>query len=318
MPSVIPAFTKTWSYVQNQSYTTGGSSTIDNKSMVLNIVNQLITWGWEVSGSGSSYYGSGARDGVNRWSTIDDIVASAWIELHSAAMGCYLVVKDNGDNGTFLWLGSYLGFSGGTPSATQAGTAPDSFNCNQQNGGSYPCGNASFSAKWHGWSSSDGYVNRIVVYVNSIPVLYLHFEKPTITIDGFPNCVMSVLDSGGSAQNMMIVNKWFTGSGGGWFMYYASTRQSLFGVLPFLGPDQVSAQLQTNVCPIDGNWMICNVGCGNNNNTAIQGIFFWFADLWTVASLLQEGATMPASGARQVVVCGDFLLPWTNVAMQVV
>jgi hypothetical protein len=322
MASVIPTFIKTWSLVQNQAYVTTGVVATDNKNMVLLIVNQLITWGWTVSGSGSSNYGSGARDGTNRWRTVADIVASAWIELHNGTMGCYLQLFHNSSNsGQFTWQGSYAGFSGGTINATTAGTASDSFNCNTGNGTNFPIGNAAFSAKWHGWASSDGYVNRIIVYNNSVPVFCLHMEKPTVAVTGFPNCVMGISDEGGgSSNNQLLLSTWFTSYM--WFVYYASARRGVCGVLPYIGgvATPTSAQAQTIVNPVDTNWTIVNVGAGANVATTslFAGIFFWFADLWSIATALQEGATLPASGARQVVVCGDLLLPWSDVAMQVV
>lgn len=320
MASVIPTPIKTWNFVTNQSYTTSSVAITDAKNMVLTIVNQLVTWGWTVSGSGSTNYGSGARDGTNRWRTTADIVANAWIELHNSTMGCYLVIKNDPSNvADITWLGSYLGFSGGTPSATVSGTATDSFFCNYANAQSYPFGNVAFSCKWHGWQSTDGYVNRIVVYVNSVPVFALHMEKPTAPVSGFPSCVMGVIDQSGT-NNMLSVSIWFSGSGG-WWTYFAGARRAIYGALPYAGAAGGSAgalQAQTTVNPVDGNWVISNVGACGGNVALFQGLHFWFADLWSVATSLQEGSAMPATGARQVVVCGDFLLPWPDVAMQVV
>jgi hypothetical protein len=320
MASVIPTFAKTWSLVQNQAYATSSVTATDNKAMTLLIVNQLIAWGWTVSGSGSTNYGSGARDGTNRWRTIADIVASAWIELHNGTMGLYLVVQGAaGNNGQFGWVASYLGFSGGTPTATVSGTATDSFNANYNNATNYPISNSALTAKWHGWASSDGTVNRIVVYVGSKPVFHLHVEKPVVAVAGFPNSVITVMDQGSNAasNNMMLIGVWFTGGYGGWYTYYLAARRALFGVLPAFGAG-ASVQSQTIACPVDGNWSLSNVGCGVNGVAAFQGLFFWFSDLWSVASSLQEGATLPASGARQVVKCGDFVLPWSDVAMAVI
>jgi hypothetical protein len=233
-------------------------------------------------------------------------------------MGCYLVIKNDLSNyAAITWLGSYLGFSGGSPSATVSGTAADSFACNYSNAQAYPFSNIAVSCKWHGWQSTDGYVNRIVVYVSSIPVFALHMEKPTAPVAGFPSCVMGVCDASGLGANMLTTSAWLTGNGG-WWTYFAGARRALYGVLPYGGGGGVYFQAQTIVNPVDGNWIISNVGACGGNVAPFQGLHFWFADLWSVATSLQEGSTMPATGARQVVVCGDFLLPWPDVAMQVV
>jgi hypothetical protein len=49
-----------------------------------------------------------------------------------------------------------------------------------------------------------------------------------------------------------------------------------------------------------------------------SGFYFWFSDLWSIASSLQEGCLMPSSSPYQMVVVGDFALPWINTPMLVI
>lgn len=310
MASVLPTLVKSYNLVQNQSYTTSSVVATDNKAMVLAIVNQLITWGWTCKGSGSTGSG-GARDNTNRWATVTNIVASAWIEIYNATMGFYLCIQNDGSNGgTFTWKGSYVGFSGGSPSATVSGTAADSFNANYGGGAYYPISNTTFSAKWHGWQSTDGYINKIVVYYNSIPTFFLHIEKPTNAVAGFPNVIASIGDQGNSStNNRAIMANIF------WYTYESSALRTYSPVEATLhGSTAIQALTAVNIH--DNNWCLSPLGFGSST-AAIYGLSGWCMDTYLIASSIQEGAALPATGARTWVVVGDMVLPWSDVAMQV-
>ena len=310
MASVLPTLTKTWNLVQNQAYTTASNVTTDNKSMTLAIVNQLISWGWTCKGSGSTGSG-GARDNTNRWSTISNIVASAWIELYNSTMGAYLLIQNDGSNTCALtWKVSYTGFSGGSPSATVAGTAADSFDPSYSAGAALPFNSSAFSAKWHGWQSTDGYVNKIVVWVNSVAVFLFHIEKPTNGVAGFPSVGVVVNNQGNSASN----NRALVGSLN-WYTYEASAKQTYSVAQIYVG--STALQAVTIVNPHDSNWCIGPLGVGSVT-AAISGLQFWCADTYLIASSINQGSALPATGARLWVKVGDMLLPWSDVAMQII
>ena len=309
MASTLPTLAKTWTIVQNQTTTSGGTVATDTNNLMLTLINLLISWGWSVVGSGSTNYGSGANDGTNRFRTTADIVANAWITLNNSTMGVSLQLQVN-SSAQWSWKGSYAGFTGGTPSTTVAGTASDSFLCNTQQGTDYPFGNTVFATtcKWHAWKSSDNYAHMIVVYVASVPVFFLRIEKAANAPTGFPAATVSALTQGSStAVNRMLIAQLT------WYMYYASAVRALTYMQVCIGTSAVQAQV---VSVYDSNYMISPIGPASTT-TAILGMGFWCADLYLIASSLQEGAALPATGARTWVVCGDLLLPWTDVAMQI-
>jgi hypothetical protein len=283
---------------------------------MLAIINLLISWGWTVVGSGSTNYGSGANDGVNRLRTISDVVSNSWITLSNATMGVSLQIQLINTIAQWSWMGSYAGFTGGTITSSVAGTAADSFYCALTNpSGDYPFG-SSFTAntcRWHGWKSSDNNVHQIVVYCSSVPTFFLRIEKSVAAPTGFPAATISVLNSGSNGMvNMMLVANL------NWYVWYAAAARNLkyMQVGIGAGPNPTSVQSLASVSVYDSNYMISPIGPASTT-AAILGMGFWCADLYLVASSLQDGATMPASGARTWVVCGDLLLPWTDVAMQI-
>ena len=315
MASVLPTLAKTWSYVQNQTVSSAGTVDGDTSNMMLLLINQLITWGWAVVGSGSTAYGSGANDGTNRITVTANFSNSCWITLSNSTMGMSLQIqKDSSANGKWNWKGSYAGFSGGSPSATVAGTASDVFQANAQGAVAYPFSSAAFATtcKWHGWRSSDNYVHMLVVYNASVPIFWLRLEKSANAPAGFPAATVCIWDQGNHAgtYNMMILADVGTFQ---WMCYYASAARVLSYMQVCIGTTAVQGLV---VAIYDSNYMISPIGPASTT-TAILGMGFWCADLYLVASSLQEGATMPAAGARTWVVCGDLLLPWTDVAMQV-
>ena len=311
MASTLPTLSKTWSFVQNQTVTSVGTVEGDTNNLMLLLINQLITWGWTVVGSGSTAYGSGANDGTNRITTTANFSASCWITLSNSTMGCSLQIQKS-TTPNWIWRGSYAGFTGGSPSATVAGTAADSFNANSSGGGgaAAPFGASAFATtcKWHGWKSSDNYVHEIVVYIASNPGFHLRIEKAVNAPAGFPAAVFAINDAGGSGSNKMILGSLI------WTMWYSSARQQMYYMtVAILGGMFIQSMV---VSGFDNNYMIAPIGVAWTT-APVLGMGFWNADLYVVASSLTEGATFPSSGPRTWVVCGDLLLPWTDVAMQI-
>ena len=325
MPSVIPGFQKTWTISANNAFTTGGVSNFqDTTNMLVVFFNWLLANGWTCGGSGTGTGGAYAF-GAHGTPSVSLLVGSgsfgngsggnAWIRLMNATMGIEVLVQQASGTGSaiFAWYASYAGFTGGAPSATVAPTATDAFTCNTQAGATgYPFWNTgTFSGKYHTWKSSDGYVNHFILYINSIPVFHFHSEKPTNAIAGLPSAIIGVFDDNnggaGADNNMCQIGAWLTHA---WYhTYFASAAQNLNGAIITI--NTTTARSIAAACLLDGNWSITPVGCGNTSGS-YAGFYFWFADLWTVATVLQEGCLMPSTAPYQVVVVGDLLLPWLN------
>ena len=331
MPSVIPGFIKTWTISPNNAFTSGGVSiSNDNLNFMIVFVNWLLANGWTCGGSGTGTtggtyaYGAHGTPGTSLWVAIASFGGSAWIRLVNSTMGIELLIQE-GATYQFSCLASYLGFTGGggSVSATVAPTATDSFNCKSSTAAASVWFNgAMFSGKYHTWKSSDGYVNHFVLYVNSVPVFHFHAEKPVNAVPGFPSAVVGVRDqSGGTTTNVDIIAQW-ANYPAEWFAYFSSAARNLSYAQVSIGPTStlgaVNVQAITAIDLLDGNWNITPMGCAANI-TAYAGLYFWFADLWLIASSLQEGCLMPSTAPYQVVVVGDMLMPWLNssVTMQV-
>ena len=331
MPSVIPGFIKTWTISPNNAFTSGGVSiSNDNLNFMIVFVNWLLANGWTCGGSGTGTtggtyaYGAHGTPGTSLWVAIASFGGSAWIRLVNSTMGIELLIQE-GATYQFSCLASYLGFTGGggSVSATVAPTATDSFNCKASGAGATVWFNAvMFSGKYHTWKSSDGYVNHFVLYVNSVPVFHLHVEKPVNAVAGFPSAVVGLRDqAGGTTTNVDTIAQWANWNSS-WTTYFASAIRYLTYAQVVTGATvsqgAVAIQAITAIDLLDGNWNITPMGCAANI-ASYAGLYFWFADLWLIASSLQEGCLMPSTAPYQVVVVGDMLMPWLNssVAMQV-
>jgi hypothetical protein len=330
MPSVIPGFVKTWTISPNNAFTSGGISiSNDNLNFMLVFVNWLLANGWTCGGSGTGTtggtyaYAAHGTPGTSLWVALASFGGSAWIRLINSTMGIELLFQE-GASYQFTCNASYLGFTGGagSVSATVAPTATDSFKCNSGGASDVLFNGAMFSGKYHTWKSSDGYVNHFILYVNSVPVFHFHVEKPTNAVAGLPSAVISIRDqNNGTTTNVDTVVTW-TSMNGPWYTYFASAIRYLsyalvaVGVSNSYGAILVQALLVPNL--LDGNWSITPLGAAIGTN-AYGGLYFWFADLWLIASSLQEGCLMPSTAPYQVVVVGDLLMPWLNssVPMQV-
>jgi hypothetical protein len=311
MPSLLPAFQKTWTISANNAFTNTGNVQSDNCYLLLAIVNWLLSNGWSFVGSGNGTGGASSSSSFTWTASLTTcFLGDAWITMHNAILGCYLLVQQNasGANYSFTWTVSAIGWTGSI-SATSPGTAPgDATVCSA---GADPFGNAVFSAKWHAWKSSDGYVTRIVAYANSVPVFHFHAEKPTGAVGGsFPGFVIAVKQEGANAftVNACVIGIWSASSA-----YWYSLNGSFWGSLVVTSPGAATIQSIINPNPYDGNWQMTPVGCCN-----ASGFYFWFSDLWSIASSLQEGCLMPSSSPYQMVVVGDFALPWINTPMLVI
>ncbi len=326
MPSVIPGFTKTWTITANNAFTSGSVSAFnDTCNMMVVFTTWLLANGWTLvnNGTGGNAGLPGAYSALNNlWADQTSFgnvnAGNAWMQLTNTTMGLYLLIQQQATAGSyaFTWKASYIGWSGGAPGAYTLPTAPaDAFICNRNQVVAYPFGNSTYlSCKYHTWKSSDNYVNRFIVYFNNVPVFHFHAEKVVNAVAGFPAAVIAVMDEGSSTTtNMCLVVTWVIA--GGWYSYFSAAARILLGGFPYIGG--VSPQAATAVDPLDSNWQILPVCCGMTIS-AVLCLLFWFSDLWTVSSTLQEGCLLPSAAPYQCVVVGDFLLPWTNTVMQTI
>lgn len=326
MPSVIPGFTKTWTIAANNAFTTGSVlPSRDTQNFMVVFVTWLLANGWTLvnNGTGGTAGTPGTYSAINLlWVDYTSFGTAtggnAWIQLNNSTMGLYLLIQQ----GTavlaysFTWKASYTGWSGGSPNAYTPPPAPaDLFVCNYQGVVAYPFTyNVLMSCKYHTWKSSDGYVNRFIVYYNNVPVFHFHAEKVVNAIAGFPSAVIGVFDQGSNVNiNMCLVAAF--NSNDGWFSYFSSAARGLRAALLYV--QATSLQTENTVNPLDSNWGIFPVGCGALIS-AVPYFYFWFSDLWIIGSVLQEGCLLPSAAPYQCVVVGDLLLPWTNIVMQTI
>jgi len=193
----LPVLVKTWQYNVNQAIASGTGSVV-TRTVFLAVKNSLKGFAlapYVVRGSGNSV--AGAMDGVDRWTTIADLVAgtggtdASWIVLRQTGIGAtfdlmILVDNSSSDDTRFIFITSTLGFTGGSASARP--TAADEMV--MQGSEPFPGGpgvslaNTAAAHKLHVQMSSDGTSLRVFTYAANASDFVMVLDRMTLPIAG--------------------------------------------------------------------------------------------------------------------------------------
>ncbi len=314
----LPALDKTWQYNVNNRVTSSGSGSNDKKAVLLAIKNGLKAFAsnpWTVAGSSNSSLAG--LDGVDRWSTISDIVfgggtgvARSWILFNQVGVGQILwdlVSPNPADalNMTLVWSPGSL-FTGGTISARPTATDETVY----LNQGVWNNGQTnSYEHLWYLWHSTDGHMTRILVRsLGSIMgfTTFASFERPKSPIAQWTNpktiswfASTNVLGTTTWTQSARIrgnkppsgvMNMFVTCEG--WQTQTGNIRLGL--------PNDLTNEYE--IFPLA---LACE-------EVGARGRHSELFDRWLVTSSLADGDTMPSDNSRQFVVIEDHLFSWNG------
>jgi hypothetical protein len=226
----LPTLARTWRFKVGQL--SAGNSTLETQTdtLILVIVNSLLgtgTWTdsdgntqaitpiWTVRSSNNGAGAFGNNDGVNRWSTIADLVHAnagtnhSWIVLRNANIPLEVLIDLNGSTNAITIIVSHSGFgvaNGGTDgTATAAPTALNSITLHSNSVTWGASGTTSLQTVVQALFSTDGSDTRIICCRNGHMCGLWLFAKPTELVGSWANpYVAGILGSSAGAPSSSV------------------------------------------------------------------------------------------------------------------
>jgi len=314
----MPTLAKTWQFSINQQTANSGSVETNTDTAFLLIKNALKAFGsgaWTVVGSSNGT--TAGIDGVDRLSTIADIVhnnaasAHSWIVLKNTGLGSNFQVLFAFDSSNpYQWTiitSPSAGFTGGSITANP--TTTDGFT-HLSVGSFWPSSAAALVS--HTMVSTDGECTRVVVYSANAVVGGLFFEKAQNPSTGWTIPVWCRVAVGSTSLN---VTSWAS---------VASNYGSRAGSTNFTGfflSEGTNAGLAYSTTDVgtvanqlDSTWPLFPFGLCSQT-PGVKGRHGNVYDLWCRPSGVAVADTFPNDPAlRRLVAFGELVFPWTNGA----
>lgn len=207
----LPSKIKTWRYAVNKAQVTSGTTGLDYKQVMFDIVQGFLGVGmspacttpWTCAGSSNS--STAGMDAVNRWSTVADVTwnssgaAHSWIVLKQTGIGSNFQVlwtaeSSSGGANPTTWLGLYVsqsaGFTGGSTTARPTATDEQHIHQGATTNQNWLGGlGAPFSSRSHVLVSDDGACTRWSMWYagHCLFAGYIERVRSPVTIPGSPS-----------------------------------------------------------------------------------------------------------------------------------
>lgn len=325
----FPATAKSWQFQVNQTVTLQTSAENQAKQCALQLKNLMKSFSsnpWSVyyscTATGSGTAGS-AGDGVDRWSTISDLLSAngskhSWMVMKQAAIGgasgfqvCFDHTGASGLAVSQSIIVSFgAGFTGGTTTARPTATDETVIISNAQ-------WYSGLQAQHiiHAMMSTDGQVTRICMWTGGTNLCtYWEFGKVQNPVTNWSNPSYGEALAATSGYANAVATLQGTTlrciGGGGTPLFSAGLTYETFNGS---GTGLVRAQnIGTSPNTFDGQWPVLPMGVAASaaSNAGRLGNIY---DLWWRPTGLVDGDTFPNNDTtRQFVVMGGLIFPWVG------
>lgn len=314
MPTSLGSPSLTWQNNFNNSVAASGTALTDNRTVLLGIKNALIGFAtnpWVVKGSSSSV--AAALDGVDRWSTISNLVwanaggAHSWIVLeqggvYTSGANKYQICIECANasaagNLLTVIISNSAGFTGG--STTNRPTATDEYVYSS----SAWLTNASVGPIiYNAQQNTTGEVTRIFCFYNSINILFWSFEKLTDVETGVTYPISTTVLGGSTTVNQATWSLLSTNANSK-ARPVATNLTAWYTAAGALG--QGAGQTQTAANIYSSKWPAYIT-----RSTVTGGHFTGkFQDCYFTSTGRNNGDAVPSGGTKIWTVVGNLLLP---------
>lgn len=338
---MAPSLEKTWQVTPNQrvfSHGSGQHLADARQLMRQNVVEPMMNFssGWLCMGSSKGVVGGAGMDNTYRWGADTDLIfASAggvphsWIVLYQPGLGAHLCADlvghtNNSSAGScVLFFISFVGFgaaNGGTDgSHTTRPTAVDEIPISTSaTGWLGNAVNSSVSRNYitHVEQSSDGECTRIIIRAPGSATYTAMglFEKVKNPAENWANPVVARWQSSTNFAQIPALGQWNSNAllhgrapAGPMTMYMSS---------PGWAGSPAAQQLQSKNA-ISQKFQTYGISVASETPGA-EGIHGKLFDAYWVGTTHVDGSTSPPGGPREWTTMGDLLLPWTDVAQELV
>lgn len=328
----LPTLRKGWRFGVNQL----ASGSLGD--LLVAIKDAFLAGGFTVAGSSNAV--AAGMDGVDRWASDADILAIAtadigtevfsWIVLTAPFGGQLLISADNRESGAAttlttvslrLYGSASAAFAGGSTMVRPA--AADQFKIKDATASAWTAG----SSPWrvHRLTATDGSMTYVFITSASagqqMAGLWF-FGRPAEAPDGWTSPVIGYASEANAYTPFA-----FGGSIGG---NHVAGGGSLYGVID-ASVDGAGAPAVDGGAPIDDSWLYPNELTGEYPMMEVAlfyGVAFFtetgpigelgvLPDLWIVSNALGTGDRFPGDATGQVMVLGDFCVPWNGTQLTV-
>lgn len=329
-----PTLSKTWQFAVNQTLLALGTTNANSARLIRSIKNILKGFGshpWTCSGSSNAAgttgapTGTGAMDGVDRWTTDADVNGAGansrhpWMVLRQTGIAtnfeiCFDLNSTGSINTMTFVVSPAAGFTGG--SATARPTATDEIVTITA---TTWINSDDTTRQLHVWQSSDGQCTRVMVWCNATtPVmmpLFWIFDKPKNPVSGWTN--PSIFGTYAITAGLAITNANLTSStsilkglGPSGAMVLRLTGEGAGSTVQIWTASTNGAGNQAN--ELDGTWPFYPIGI-YSLTVAMKGRHGELFDLWWKSFAITDGDNIPTDLTQRKFVCfGPFILPWTG------
>lgn len=309
---------KTYQYLVNISGHAGGDSTLEKmRSTLRTIKNQLKAFPqnpWVVLGSGNS--SAAGMDAVDRWVANTDMNAGSWIVLRQEVTNVQLCLLVRGSDP--FWetsIDAYIsmsGFSGGGVGTRP--TAADELIICDGTGASHQWADdmQGITGRVHLLHATDSTWTMVFVTRSDNTLGSVWFlGRPQEPVEGWNNPIIACLRNF-STPSSLVNSSTIYGN------FASSGQRRLFGCLEysndaFNNTDRITV-IMNAPDDLTGMWPVEEIGVTSIYDAPLgeHGII---PDLWAISPALSHGDTMPSDNTKQFMVLGDFLIPWSGVAL---
>lgn len=333
----LPSLIKTWQFVPNYAVAATGTALGTNRTILLALKNFFTTtpnWVdnnnvsttpsnlWTVRYSCDSVTAGTAGDGVDRWSTITNLVwnnagsAHSWIVLRQTAIdtNCELLISCEGATASghllTMYMSPFSGFTGGTTTARPTATDELPMFNNAIWGGT---AQTDTNVKLHVLKSSDGQAWRFFCCNAGQPNTSIIVSKAMALHSSWTHQAIAYAQgaNGGTStltNTLLNTNANFQGRG-------VSTMTMYLAGMCAAGA-QLNATI-TSANDLSAEWPFLPQQLFSTT-ASNKGVHGYLSDVWYSSATIASGSTAPTTGTQhQFAQLGVLVFPWPKVAMQV-
>lgn len=315
----LPTLVKTWQHNVNNAIVAQGSTAADNKAWLLAVKNAMIGFGtapWTVFYSCNSVTAGTAGDGVDRWTTVANLVnaagAHSWIVLKQTGIASNFQVCIDynsaaaGANTGAIVVSQNAGFTGGSTTARPTATDETVLISAQ-----WCALSSDLATRWSVMQSTDGQLTRMLLCAGGNPVAYWSFEVPANSTTGWTNPFIATIavSSGNIAASSIAgigstITKMKSGSTLGNVSYMSEGTSSSLAI--------TDGTIGSIANEISSEWAMYAISI-YGSTVGIRGRHGSLQDIWFGSNAIATGDVYPASG-NLFIQAGNLILPWNGGA----
>lgn len=320
----LPALSKTWQFDVNAAAASGVDA---HWLRVKQSMTGFGTLPWTVVGSSNSVAASTGfpMDGVDRWTTVGDVVIAnspsvhSWIVLKqtgisAAGQGFQVLIEPRTSSQITVVVSPSAGFGSlATGSTTTRPTATDEYVIASSALSLGQLG-AGLVSRVHCIQSTDGQATRVFAFHGGLCLMVLAFDKPKNPVSGWNNLPWFALCANTGALTEMATYATFNTANTSAFAKQGATAFNPYLTVEGFNALTMGAGVTFSNDLDAASYPICPIGLVSTTVGA-RGRHGEVFDMWFGSTIIPSGDNYPGDASKQFVQIGHLIIPWngTNI-----